>query len=302
MISSVDGSIWEMKATNIGGVREIYKSAIGDIYAVGLNGSRFRSIDDGETWVKETGNLKDVTIYGVTETDTGRIVVVGSFGRVAYFDLMEKPTSLRATRGTTQIDLRWSDNSDLEVQYIAERSADGENGWLVIATLPENTQTYADADVDVDGIGFYRVRGFSPNETKKDPWYSDYSNVASVETAPISGYDAWVADKSLASSDAMSDTESDGIPNLLEYALDLDPKQFDASGTPTAVVNGDSLEYTFFRARGEDDATYIVESSSDMTNWSEVTVNPGSAGNAVTVSIPMGDDAKVFARLRVDLP
>ncbi len=75
----------------------------------------------------------------------------------------------------------------------------------------------------------------------------------------------------------------DGMNNLLKYALGLNANQSGSSEALNAQINPNrNLALTFIRARS--DLTYTVEASNDLINWSDVAVNPGAVGTAVTVT------------------
>jgi hypothetical protein len=71
---------------------------------------------------------------------------------------------------------------------------------------------------------------------------------------------------------------------------------------PRAVLQNtaDGLRIHFDRASAELD--YIIESTSDLTanDWSEITRNPGTVGESVTVPIPTGTHTHLFLRVRVE--
>ncbi len=99
-----------------------------------------------------------------------------------------------------------------------------------------------------------------------------------------------------------ADPDGDGIPNLLEYALAIDP--LSASGTDIPVCaltpSGTALQLTFFRARL--DLTYEVLASSDLLIWTVIATNPGGAGEEVTVTDPVSINSRRFLRLSVTSP
>jgi hypothetical protein len=104
-----------------------------------------------------------------------------------------------------------------------------------------------------------------------------------------------------------ADPDGDGISNLLEYALGLDPA---APGVMPAVLalNGANLEYTYTRSTEAKDygVTYQIEWSDTLEagSWSTETVteqitSTQEALETVKTSVPAGTGGKRFLRLRV---
>ena len=104
-----------------------------------------------------------------------------------------------------------------------------------------------------------------------------------------------------------ADPDGDGLNNLLEYALGLDPN---ASGVIPATLapNGANLEYNYTRSTAAKDngVTYQIEWSDTLEagSWStetvseEVTSTQGAL-ETVKTSVPAGTGGKRFLRLRV---
>jgi hypothetical protein len=97
------------------------------------------------------------------------------------------------------------------------------------------------------------------------------------------------------------DPDADGITNLMEYALDLNPMLNSAGLLPQAVNNGTHLTLTYRRHRS--DVIYSVEAGDDLgLPWSTTNVTQGTpAGDGTTTaSIPL-TAPEDFLRLRVTL-
>lgn len=104
----------------------------------------------------------------------------------------------------------------------------------------------------------------------------------------------------------------DGIPNLMKYALNLDPKKLYTSGVPiTESIDVDGTDYlslTYTPAPLLTDITFTVEVTDDLQLWNsgpEFTslVNTGTA-STITVRdmTPMSSAPKRFIRLKVTKP
>jgi hypothetical protein len=118
------------------------------------------------------------------------------------------------------------------------------------------------------------------------------------------------------------DLDGDGISNLLEYLMNLDPRRFDLHGLPRAewaqnTADGKAyLELRYRRRIGVLGINYGVETSSDMEIWSADPSNyetvgfPTPVGDGITEvvtvrvlpAIGTPGNSKRFARLKVVVP
>jgi hypothetical protein len=96
----------------------------------------------------------------------------------------------------------------------------------------------------------------------------------------------------------------DGYPNLVKYALGLDPKVNVTSGLPTLGVPGTDWVYTYTRPSGVGDVTYTVEISTDLVTWTTVGVthefvSTDSGTDTWRARYPLTSAANVFFRLKI---
>ncbi len=103
------------------------------------------------------------------------------------------------------------------------------------------------------------------------------------------------------------DWEQDGIRNLAEYGLSLDPKASDVDAVPQATVVDGHLTLSFVPNPGAADILYTVEASTDLTTWSaddvETVVLPNPippTRQAFRYRHPVSSAAKVFLRLKLE--
>ncbi len=96
------------------------------------------------------------------------------------------------------------------------------------------------------------------------------------------------------------DFDSDGLPNLLEYALGLDPTSAASAQLPAPQLVGGNLVLAFTPPAGISGVTYLGEWSINLQSWTalpDIGVAPEHR-----FSVPIGTDAKKFIRLRVTSP
>lgn len=119
-----------------------------------------------------------------------------------------------------------------------------------------------------------------------------------VQTAIItpSSFDTWASANGIPGSNFNEDHDKDGLIELVEYALGLDPK---APSTLPGLGPDMTLSFTKGADAGDDPAvSYEIEVSSNLIDWDPIdeTVNDASA---ISAQLP-ADGGKVFGRLKVD--
>lgn len=71
-----------------------------------------------------------------------------------------------------------------------------------------------------------------------------------------------------------ADWDGDGIANLLEFALDLDPKVSTTDSLPQTQIEAAHLTLAYVANADAIDVNYIVEASTDLVSWSSTDVEP----------------------------
>lgn len=87
-------------------------------------------------------------------------------------------------------------------------------------------------------------------------WKTSYFSQTEIETSELS----WPA----------NDPEGDGIPNLLEYALSLHPRQPSQSGLPELASDATTLSLTYRKDPSKPDVAWQVEVSQALGQWDPV--------------------------------
>ena len=160
----------------------------------------------------------------------------------------------------------------------------------------------------VDGFGSFAVQFTNSGKTL---------TLTDFQPAGTS-FASWAAQKGLTGNDALhtADPDFDGLNNLLEYALGLDPSS--ASGNPTKAGTVDVagqlyLTLTYTRPAGADarpDITYTGERSTTLAplDWSSsgviqhsVTLEPGGLIETVILRSTFPSGAGEFLQLKVSM-
>ncbi len=145
---------------------------------------------------------------------------------------------------------------------------------------------------------------------------STFANANATVTIHDQPIDAWRFSRFTATelanpaiSGDLADVEKDGIVNVVEYALDLDPKTVNVNALPTAYVNAGgypTLSYTAVQSAV--DIHYLVEISTNLVTWNAASLLAATTQlvdnattSTVTVSSPNTITAQPmqFMRLRV---
>src|SRR5258708_14521221 len=126
-----------------------------------------------------------------------------------------------------------------------------------------------------------------------------------------SKFDAWRAGKFTASelantniSGAFANPDDDRFPNLLEYAMGLDPKTSNSTSTVTATLSNSLFMLSFPHYKPAADAAIALEVSSNLVSWSSVTTTQ-SLDLGLTQTLTYQEAASAltrFFRLRCWLP
>jgi len=165
----------------------------------------------------------------------------------------------------------WKDDQDLLTVYYRISAS---NDWVVLQSyygntpdwtertipLPNLTSTYYIAFEGVANYGYgvciddVYVTGDLPDPYSD--WLTEHFNPLEIKHGTGVGY--------------YDDPDGDGIDNIWEYAFDLDPRVFDASGTPVGGVFNSYLQLTYRQNMQARDLDFVVEACTDLViaDWS----------------------------------
>lgn len=109
----------------------------------------------------------------------------------------------------------------------------------------------------------------------------------------------------------VADPDKDGVSNMIEYVLGSSPANGTQSGLPTGARSGGDFTFTFTRRKEAGDIGFLSEVEYSFTlaagEWitassGMVAIQDNGSTETVTVTIPVGIEERIFARLRVTAP
>jgi parallel beta-helix repeat protein len=119
------------------------------------------------------------------------------------------------------------------------------------------------------------------------------------------GYFDWQQSFTWSASTSLLDADpnQNGLPNLLEYALDLNPLSqtpptLPSVGWNTSTPDGPWLTFTYRHNLKADDLTYDILSSEDLKTWSVLNVDEVSTFSETVDANPDGDGSCELLRIR----
>jgi hypothetical protein len=136
------------------------------------------------------------------------------------------------------------------------------------------------------------------------PWECSFTEIDVLGTATVAGgsntYATWAAAQAPpVTGGPNGDSDHDGIANLVEYALALDPAAADG---PPGSFNGSLLSFSKRAdAVTNNDVTYAIQISTTLAanSWVEVGAYVENSAATISCALPTGVGGKVFARLVV---
>jgi sugar lactone lactonase YvrE len=105
-------------------------------------------------------------------------------------------------------------------------------------------------------------------------------------------------------SDGLADPDRDGVPNLLEYAFNTNPRASASADRIQPAIDPTDFSLLYPKLRGLSDVTYAIEGSADLIGYASVTVEEtvvadNDAKQTIRGRIPRMGTEKLFLRRRV---
>ena len=152
------------------------------------------------------------------------------------------------------------------------------------------------AEVFYSASSLFTVYYFDGATGFTSPTWNGYP---SIDMGAYSSKPIWLISNNLPYNADLSTTPNhDGVPLLMDYALNLSPNQNQSANIPQPVVSGSQMSMTYYA--GSAGVTYSVEVSSDLQTWttSGVSTSAPDINNFCTATIPLSSN-KQFMRLKV---
>jgi autotransporter-associated beta strand protein len=241
------------------------------------------------------------TLYYYKVSATNAVGTGITAGPVSAGLLPAAPSGLLATPAASQISLSWSTVTSA-TSYAIKRSSTAGGPYTSLATGLTNS-SYTDSAVTVGNTYFYVV-------TATNAIGEGAPSVEATASA-LNALQAWrfakfgtSANTGLAADSA--NPSGDGIPNLMKYALGLDPLSTNAAARPLAILTNGYLQMTFSRTN-DPLLIYSVEGTADFSAWTNIWSSTGASNvpGPVTVrdtNTPVSSTTRRFLRLRVTVP
>ncbi len=290
------------------------------IYAVGTRGGIFAvyySVNDGATWQRPAGlgpiPLNITASISGDFARPGRIYIASGGRGLFYVDLIGStfPANTGPTIGEVSSPTIPANSTSTALAFTIG-DAETSPTELTLSATSSNSTLIPAGNIVFGGSGANRTVTVTPTSNQTGTatitvTVSDGTLTAqtsfSVTVAPnfsswLSGYPG-VGGQSAPG----DDPDGDGLTNLLEYAIGSSPTSSDPTQAPLLTIDADRLRLTFLRART--DITYEVLASSTLApaTWAIIATNPGTVGQAVTVTdtLPISETPQRFLRLRATL-
>lgn len=231
-------------------------------------------------------------------------------------DLAHTPGSFNTFASTPDIALQGAEENTVVLTFdsswryenpqaaTVEVSFDGGSTWKNLLRFSSNTSSgdfKPDATNETISIPVFNPAGASNARIRfglinaGNNWWWAVDNVKLTGIAQLDGFATWAAGFGVPL-DGNGDNDKDGIADLVEYALGLDPTVFSTLPPITPSGAGFTMSYTKgTEAAADPNITYILEASPDLEDW-----QPIGTQDATTISgVVPGGLGTNFGRLRI---
>lgn len=220
------------------------------------------------------GNVGDITVYG--------------------YEIPGVPTNLSANNTADGVSITWSGAARAR-SYRLERASSMAGPFTSLGEI--TATTFTDTTSPAGQLPFYRVTAINPAG----------SGAASATVRAVSPYQVWRASSFAGQTSPEvtgpnADPDKDFIPNLLEYALGLNPLGFDALAFSPQLQSG-LFTISYPKKVSAAEITLQAQWSDDLSAWSDSGVvyeTSAETGGIQTIraTAPSGGTGRRFMRVR----
>lgn len=275
-------------------------------------------LDNGGAKIDVVEATGDLTFSGVTGAVTAPVTKLGA-GALSISGVISGAASITVEQGILAL--------TAVNTYSGDTTVNGGTLFVTGTTIPDSGVLSISPTGSVNVTGNEAVSELNLNGVKQAPGtygatgsgattIDDVHFAGSGVVTVLAGYAAWKIDPANGLTAGVNDgpeqdPDQDGINNLLEYTLGGAPLGSSQTILPQGAISGTNLVFSFKRSdASETDTTQKVQYGSDLTGWTDVNVGAASSAGVailenadaeddVTVTIPMGANSKLFARLVV---
>jgi hypothetical protein len=225
-------------------------------------------------------------------------VFSNAVGNSVFVPTPAAPTGFAASASASNaLALSWTENDTNETGFSLEVSTNAGLAWNLVTTTAAGVTGFTNSGLLAGGLYYYRLAATNAAGS------SDY---AYANAATWTSLQAWrqyffgtISNSGPAADTA--DPAGDGVANLLKYALGANPLVVCTNALFIAGRNASGgLTCGFFCAHS--DVTYLIQGSTNLQSWSNLSTNPGTVGQNCVFPDPLTHYASHFLRLEVTDP
>ncbi len=259
---SIPGALDTAAATTLAGTGTIGGNAtIAGTHTPG-NSAGTQTFGANLTYAAGSSIAWELAANATTGANADQVIVAGTLDFAGPVTL----TPAFAGDGST---VDWTNSFWLEehswVVFDAATVSNPQNLQLSPATWPDSKgasfdSALAGASFSLSQSGGDVLLHFTPAPVIADPyttWRAEYFTPAELDLPAVSG--------------PLADPDGDGLANLLEYALGLDPRTVSPAVVPATSAEGGYWVFLYTRPANRSDVNYTVEVSTNLQQWTPIT-------------------------------
>jgi uncharacterized delta-60 repeat protein len=248
------------------------------------------------------------TVYSMVMQSDGSLLVGGIFssmngigsGRLARLAAGPGVSHLATNDGTGVHWNRSGARSDLQdVRF--ELTGDQGHTWTDLGPATRTATGWELTGLTLPPNGIVRAKGHQILSTRSSALASETlvfgRSATSIEQWREQHFgnlldQGWAAD--------LADADGDGLKNLMEFALDLNPRKSSAGQLPAWTLENGACLVEFQKPAGVDGVTYAAEWSETMVDGTWQAAEDLSVGSVLRFRVPTAGRSNLFVRLKVD--